>query len=148
MGWKCGPCTLPHGARHQCDSPVQPRGLTPLHLAAQHRHVDLARLLDEHGTDAGTQDKDGSTPVACGSVARTCGSRTPLHQAQRRRENAGQGLVDSVAFGAVDRKCGSRPHLLRERRQRCSPGRPRVYSVTLCVGGKKRGCRTRQTHRV
>jgi len=96
MGWKCGPCTLPHGARHQCDSPVQPRGSTPLHLAAQHRHVDLARLLVEHGADAGTQDKDWSTPIAFGSVARTCGSHTPLHQTQRDVRTRAKGWLTQL----------------------------------------------------
>ena len=36
---------------------------TPLYLASQAGHVDLVRLLIEHGADAGAQTKSGTTPL-------------------------------------------------------------------------------------
>jgi ankyrin repeat protein len=38
-------------------------GLTPLHLASSGGHVELARVLLEHGAVATAQDGDGSTPL-------------------------------------------------------------------------------------
>ena len=38
-------------------------GETPLHLTSQVGHVDVARLLIEHGADAAAQDNDGMTPL-------------------------------------------------------------------------------------
>jgi len=38
-------------------------GTTPLHRAFEQGHVDLARLLIEHGTDATAQSNDGTTPL-------------------------------------------------------------------------------------
>jgi len=40
---------------------------TPLHLASENRHVDLARMLVEHGADVSAQRKDGSTALRLAS---------------------------------------------------------------------------------
>ena len=38
-------------------------GSTPLHLASERGHLDLARLLVEHGANVAAQDQDESTPL-------------------------------------------------------------------------------------
>jgi ankyrin repeat protein len=38
-------------------------GLTPLHLASQQGHLNLARFLVKHGANAAAQDERGSTPL-------------------------------------------------------------------------------------
>jgi ankyrin repeat protein len=39
------------------------RGSTPLHRAAEHNRIDLARFLVEHGADMSAKDEHGSTPL-------------------------------------------------------------------------------------
>ena len=39
--------------------------LTPLHVASQGEHIDVAQVLLEHHMEAGVQDKDRWTPLHC-----------------------------------------------------------------------------------
>ena len=76
-----------------------PCGYTPLHIASQHGHYSMAKLLIEHGADSNAGDCNGSTPlhiVACHDIpsfvpllleaganinARAMNGSTPLHSA-------------------------------------------------------------------
>jgi len=44
-------------------------GETPLHRAAERGHLDVVKLLLEHGVDPDVQGEDGNAPSASGAVA-------------------------------------------------------------------------------
>ena len=75
---------------------------TPLHLTSQTGHVDLTRLLIEHGADMAAQDKDGTTP---------------LHWASERDHmDVARLLVEHGADAAAQDKYGTTPlHRASER---------------------------------
>ena len=63
----CGLCSIVKVLAIQHPEDVNSRGFddksTPLHLASGKGHVDVARLLVEHGAEVTVQDNDGSTPL-------------------------------------------------------------------------------------
>ena len=68
---------------------------TPLHLASEEGHVDVARILVEQGADVTAQDKDGSTP---------------LHRASERGHlDLARFLVEHGANAAAKNKYGWTP---------------------------------------
>jgi len=68
---------------------------TPLHLASQEGHVEIAQLLVEHGADVAAQNKDGETP---------------LHRAASRGDlDLARFLVEHGADAAAENKDGVTP---------------------------------------
>ena len=54
---------LARGANIGFRSSFLQRGRTPLHIACEKGHVDLVRLLLDHGADAKCMDRDGYSPL-------------------------------------------------------------------------------------
>ena len=54
---------LDHGADPNVRTWRPDRGSTPLHLAVRNRHIEIARILLEHGANVEAQDEQGRTPV-------------------------------------------------------------------------------------
>jgi hypothetical protein len=62
-------------------------GRTPLHFTVSRRHVDVARVLLDHGADPTISDNEGMTPLELGSfceelreMLRRGGSRTMVYE--------------------------------------------------------------------
>ena len=101
---------------------------TPLHLTSRMGHIDLARLLTEHGADTAAQSEDGTTPLHWASklghvdlarfliehgadvaVQRGDGT-TPLHWASEwGRVNVARLLVEHGADATAQSKGGTTP---------------------------------------
>ena len=101
---------------------------TPLHLASREGHVDVARLLIEHGADSAAQSKDGTTPLHRASerghvdlvqlfiedgadpAAQRRDGTTPLHKASfRGHVDLAQLLIEHGADVAAQNKHGTTP---------------------------------------
>ena len=102
--------------------------LTPLHLASQQGHLDIARFLVEHRANLAAQDQFGSTPLHLASQsghldltrflvehganmsAQDQGGWTPLHQASFRGHlDLAQFLVGYGANASAQNQRGSTP---------------------------------------
>jgi ankyrin repeat protein len=100
---------------------VKDEGKTPLHMAADHGRVEVARVLLEHDANVGAEDNKGSTPLHEAAVygrvevvrvllehgtnvgAEDNKGRTPLHEAaDYRRIEADFGRVEDYASGKVE----------------------------------------------
>jgi len=103
---------------------------TPLHLASQEGHVEVAQSLVEHGADAAAQSEDGRTPLHFASewghldvarflvehgmnaAAQTEDGRTPLHRASSNSHlDAARFLVEHGADAATQSEDGLTPPL-------------------------------------
>ena len=103
-------------------------GQTPLHIASQVGHVDVARLLIEHGADVAAQRRDGMRPLHQASergdvdmawlliehgadvAAQEWDGATPLHRASERGHvDMARLLIEHGADAAARREGGRSP---------------------------------------
>ena len=101
---------------------------TPLHLTSQEGHVDVSRLLIEHGADAAAQSKDRTTPLHRASfwghvdvarlliehgadvAAQNKDGMTPLHETSLRGHvDVARLLIEHGANAAAQSKDGTTP---------------------------------------
>ena len=104
---------------------------TPLHLTSRVGHVDMARLLIEHGADAAAQSKDGTTPLhqaslyghvdvarlliehGANAAAQDQYGTTPLHWASEGNHvDVARLLIEHGADAAAQDKNGTTPAAL------------------------------------
>jgi len=101
---------------------------TPLHLTSREGHVDVSRLLIEHGADAAAQSKDGTTPLhrssfwghvdvarlliehGADAAAQSKDGTTPLHRASAGGHvDVSRLLIEHGADVAAQSKDGTTP---------------------------------------
>jgi len=106
---------------------------TPLHLASQAGHIDVARLFIEYGTDVAAQTNDGTTPLhtvsskglvdvarllikhGADAAAQSKDGITPLHQASRSGHmDVVQLLIEHGAYTEAQCKDGTPLHWASE----------------------------------
>jgi hypothetical protein len=122
-------CTAPYRARRGRDSPGR-SGSTPLHEASYGGHVEVARLLIEHGGVATAQDRSGSHLASHDEVARLLrvlmGDTSKLQLSTGGRDSQDSTSLHRASSKGTRRSCAA-PY--RARRGRDSPGQERVDST-------------------